>query len=148
MSISDELMWRYYELCTDLPPTEIASLRSSDRNPRDIKVDLAKKIVADFYSPAAATKAEEAFNAIFRSKQAPEDIEERTLATGSRKLPRLLVDLSLAPSMAEARRLIEQGGVYVDGERRAQSDFELNLNADQTLLIQVGKRRFVRVKGE
>jgi len=50
--------------------------------------------------------------------------------------------------MAEARRLIEQGGVYVDGERRAQSDFELNLNADQSLLIQVGKRRFVRVKGE
>ncbi len=50
MSISDELMWRYYELCTDLSPTEIASLRATDRNPRDIKVDLAKKIVADFYS--------------------------------------------------------------------------------------------------
>ncbi len=148
MSISDELMWRYYELCTDLSPSEIASLRASDRNPRDMKVDLAKIIVADFYSPAAAAKAEEDFNAIFRSKQTPEDIEERTLATGSRKLPRLLVDLSLAPSMAEARRLIEQGGVYVDGERRAQSDFELNLNADQSLLIQVGKRRFVRVKGE
>jgi tyrosyl-tRNA synthetase len=148
MSISDELMWRYYELCTDLSPSEIAALRASDRNPRDIKVDLAKIIVADFYSQAAAAKAEEDFNAIFRSKQTPDDIEERTLATGSRKLPRLLVDLSLAPSMAEARRLIEQGGVYVDGERRAQSDFELNLNADQSLLIQVGKRRFVRVKGE
>src|SRR5687768_15114377 len=148
MSISDELMWRYYELCTDLSLTEIAELRASDRNPRDMKVDLAKIIVADFYSAAAAAKAEEDFNTIFRSKQIPDDIEERTLATGSRKLPRLLVDLSLAPSMAEARRLIEQGGVYVDGERRAQSDFELNLNANLAILIQVGKRRFVRVKGE
>ena len=148
MSISDELMWRYYELCTDLSPTEIASLRASDRNPRDMKVDLAKIIVADFYSPVEAAKAEEDFNAMFRSKQAPTDIEERTLASGSWKLPRLLVELSLAPSMAEARRLIEQGGVSVGGERRAQSDFELNLNADQSLLIQVGKRRFVRVRGE
>src|SRR5215211_909246 len=65
MSISDDLMWRYYELCTDLSPAQIASLRSSDRNPGDIKVDLAKKIVADFYSTAEATKAEEEFNAIF-----------------------------------------------------------------------------------
>ena len=148
MSISDDLMWRYYELCTDLSATEIASLRSSDRNPRDIKVDLAKKIVADFYSPAAADKAEDEFNSIFRSKQTPDDIEERTVSAGPRKLPRLLVDLSLAPSMAEARRLIEQGGVYVDGERRAQSDFEVNLNTDQSMLIQVGKRRFVRVRSE
>ena len=148
MSISDDLMWRYYELCTDLSPIEIASLRSSDRNPRDIKVDLAKKIVADFYSPAAADKAEDEFNSIFRNKQAPDDIEERTVSAGPRKLPRLLVDLSLAPSMAEARRLIEQGGVYVDGERRAQSDFEVNLNTDQSMLIQVGKRRFVRVRSE
>lgn len=148
MSITDDLMWRYYELCTDLSPTEIASLRATDRNPRDIKVDLAKKIVADFYSPADASKAEEDFNAIFRGKQTPDDIEERTLASGSWKLPRLLVELSLAPSMAEARRLIEQGGVSVAGERRSQTDFEVDVNAHVPILIQVGKRRFVRVKGE
>ena len=147
MSITDDLMWRYYELCTDLSPVEIAALRASDRNPRDIKVDLAKKIVADFHSPAAAAKAEEEFNAIFRSKQTPDEIEERTLAAGSWKLPRLLVDLSLAPSMAEARRLIEQGGVSVEGERRSQVDFQFELGADP-VLIQVGKRKFVRVKGE
>jgi tyrosyl-tRNA synthetase len=147
MSISDDLMWRYYELCTDLSPAEIGSLRASDRNPRDIKVDLAKKIVADFYSTAAAAKAEEDFNAIFRSKQAPDDIEERTVAAGSWKLPRLLVELSLAPSMAEARRLIEQGGVYVAGERRSQADFQLDVGPE-AFLIQVGKRRFVRIKGE
>ena len=148
MSISDELMWRYYELCTDLSPAEIATLRSSERNPRDIKVDLAKKIVADFYSPAAATKAEEEFNSIFRSKQAPDDIEERTLSAGPWKLPRLLVELSLAPSMAEARRLIDQGGVYVAGERCSQTDFQVDIDPNLAILLQVGKRRFVRVKGE
>ena len=147
MSISDDLMWRYYELCTDLSPAEIAALRASDRNPRDIKVDLAKKLVADFYSPADATKAEEDFNAVFRSKQTPDDIEERTVAAGSWKLPRLLVELSLAPSMAEARRLIEQGGVSVGGERRSQADFQVEVGSDP-LLIQVGKRKFVRIKSE
>jgi tyrosyl-tRNA synthetase len=148
MSISDDLMWRYYDLCTDLSPSEIASLRASDRNPRDIKADLAKRIVADFYSPVEAIKAEEHFNAIFRSKQAPDEIEERTLPSGSWKLPRLLVELSLASSMAEARRLIEQGGVYVEGERHSQSDFDLNLTATNSFLIRVGKRKFTRIKGQ
>jgi tyrosyl-tRNA synthetase len=147
MSISDDLMWRYYELCTDLSPAEIASLRASDRNPRDVKVDLAKKIVADFYSPSEANKAEQEFNSIFRSKQAPDDVEERTLAAGSWKLPRLLVELSLAPSMAEARRLIDQGGVYVNGERASQVDFQVDPGPNP-LLIQVGKRRFVRIRSE
>src|SRR5215217_6772363 len=152
MSITDDLMWRYYELCTDLSVTEIAALReganNGGRNPRDIKADLAKRIVADFYSQAEARKAEEEFNAMFRNKQAPEDIEERTLASGTWKLPKLLVELGMVPSMAEARRLIEQGGVYVDGERRTQTYVEVSLSADQSHLIQVGKRRFVRVKGE
>ena len=150
MSITDDLMWRYYELCTDLSVPEIATLRENtnagQRNPRDVKVELAKRIVADFYSEAEARKAEEEFNARFRDKQAPEDIEERTLASGSWKLPRLLVELQLAPSMAEARRLIDQGGVSVDGERRTQTDIEVSLTGDRSLLIQVGKRRFVRVR--
>jgi tyrosyl-tRNA synthetase len=145
MSISDELMWRYYELCTDLAMPDIERLKTSDRNPRDAKVDLAKKIVADFYSEAAAREAEEQFNLMFRSKQAPVDVEERTVAAGPWKLPRLLVELELAPSMAEARRLIEQGGVYVDGERAPQADLELS--AERAVLVQVGKRRFMRVRG-
>ena len=148
MSISDDLMWRYYELCTDLSPSAIAALRESDRNPRDVKADLAKRIVADFYPESEARKAEEEFNAMFRNKQAPDVVEERALESGLWKLPRLLVELGLVTSMAEARRLIEQGGVYVEGERRTQTDFEVSLSADQSQLIQVGKRRFVRVKGE
>ena len=147
MSISDDLMWRYYELCTDLTLPEIATLREDTRNPRDTKVDLAKRLVADFYSETEARKAEDEFNAMFRNKQAPEEVEERALASGVRKLPKLLVELQLVASMAEARRMIEQGGVYVDGERRTQNDFEVNLShPDRSVLIQVGKRRFVRVR--
>jgi len=152
MSISDDLMWRYYELCTDLSVPAIAALRenasSGQRNPRDIKAELAKRIVADFYSEADARQVEEEFNAMFRNKQAPDDVEERSLAAGPWKLPRLLVELALVPSMAEARRLIEQGGVYVEGERRTQTDLEVNLVTDKSFLIQVGKRRFLRVTGK
>ena len=150
MSISDDLMWRYYELCTDLTPGAIASLRENTngggRNPRDVKADLAKRIVADFYSDSEARRAEDEFNAMFRDKQTPDVVEERALPSGSWKLPKLLVELALVSSMAEARRLIEQGGVYVDGERRTQTDFEVNLTPDHSFLIQVGKRRFARVR--
>src|SRR6476619_5388015 len=86
MSVSDELMWRYWELCTDLSAPEIASLRKSNRNPRDVKADLAKRIVADFYSEAEARKAEDEFNSMFRNKQTPDVVEERTLTSGAWKL--------------------------------------------------------------
>jgi tyrosyl-tRNA synthetase len=151
MSISDDLMWRYYELCTDLRLDEIASLRataeSGERNPRNIKVELAKRIITDFHSATAAQEAEEKFNKIFVSKEAPEDVEERTVSSGTWKLPRLMVETSLAPSMAEARRLIEQGGVYLDNERISRGDFELNLTKEKPVLIKVGKRRFMRLVG-
>ncbi|HEX8130321.1 MAG TPA: tyrosine--tRNA ligase [Pyrinomonadaceae bacterium] len=149
MSVSDELMWRYYELLTDLRTDEITALRAAseagERNPRDLKVELAKHIIADFHSASDAGAAEAEFNRIFKRKEIPDEIEERTIAAGAWKLPRLLVETALAPSMGEARRLIEQGGVRIDGERRAED--EVNLNAEQTILIQVGKRRFLRVRG-
>jgi tyrosyl-tRNA synthetase len=110
-----------------------------------VKAELGKGIVADFYSETDARAAEEQFNLMFRSKQAPDDVEERTLASGSWKLSRLLVELELAPSMGEARRLIEQGGVYVDGERSSETD--LTLRPNRSVILQVGKRRFRRVKG-
>ena len=88
---------------------------------------------------------EEQFNLMFRSKQAPHVIEERTVASALWKLPRLLVELELAPSMAEARRLIEQGGVYVKGERATETDLLVAVPSEP-IVIQVGKRRFVRVK--
>ena len=150
MSISDELMWRYYELCTDAGVDEITRLRaaaeSGERNPRDLKVELAKRIISDFHSATDARHAEEEFNRIFRRKEAPDEVEECTLTAGQWKLPRLLVEIGLAPSMAEARRLIEQGGIRIDGERHAQIDDEIEVTKN-ALLIQVGKRRFLRVRG-
>ena len=149
MSISDELMWRYYELCTDLTLPAIKTLREdTERNPRDLKVELAKRIVADFYSETEARKAEDEFNARFRDKQAPDVIEEKAARSGSWKLPKLLVELGLVASMAEARRLIEQGGVYVSGERLTDTNAEVILDPALAVLVQVGKRRFMRVRGE
>ncbi|PYS46951.1 MAG: tyrosine--tRNA ligase [Acidobacteria bacterium] len=152
MSISDDLMWRYYELLTDLRMEEIARLRgeaeSGERNPRDIKVELAKRIITDFHSAQDAERAEEEFNRIFRQKRAPDEVEEREVAAGNWKLPRLLVETEMAASMGEARRLIEQGGVSLDGERQSRVDYEVDLKMDRALLIQVGKRRFLRVRAK
>jgi tyrosyl-tRNA synthetase len=151
MSMSDDLMWRYYELCTDLRPDEIASLRSEcesgNTNPRDAKSDLAKRIIADFHSATDARRAEDEFNRVFRQHKAPDEIEEVRVTSQSWKLPRLLVETSLASSMAEARRLIEQGGVSIEGERQSRPDYELEITADRATMIQVGKRKFLRVRG-
>ncbi|MDQ1612677.1 MAG: tyrosyl-tRNA synthetase [Pyrinomonadaceae bacterium] len=151
MSISDELMWRYYELLTDVSAKQMAELRTAteagERNPRDLKVELAKRIIADFHTPDAAEAAEAEFNRVFKRKEIPDEIEERAVAAGVWKLPRLLVETALAASMGEARRLIEQGGVRLDGERHARADSELELHAGQSVLVQVGKRRFLRVRG-
>jgi len=151
MSISDDLMWRYYELLTDLTAAQIAALKNGaekgERNPRDIKAELAKSIISDFYSTDDAQNAEEEFVKVFRAKQTPDVVEELSLESGLWKLPRLLVGSGLVASMAEARRLVEQGGVSVDGAKRSDSGFELNLSPDKSILLQIGKRRFMRVRG-
>ena len=162
MSISDELMRSYYELCTDMSEAEINTLFALDDvfenpidltksgpagyHPRLLKVQLARRIVKDFYSEQDAKAAEEEFNRIFQRREAPENVDEKTVPKGSWMLRRLLVAVELAASMADARRLIDQGGVYVDGERRSHSDFQLDLNAGTSVLLKVGKRRFLRVK--
>lgn len=151
MSITDDLMWRYYELCTDLSPAEIASLRASERNPRDIKVDLAKKIVSDFYSKADADAAEEEFVRRFRNKETPDNIELRSLPSNYPSgwdLSHLLCVVGLASSKAEARRFIQQGGVYVDGERQTIVNSITNWKPGMAVTLQVGKRKFVRVQFE
>ncbi len=150
MSISDELMWHYYELCTDLRSEEIARLRamaeSGERNPRDIKVELAKRIIADFHSAEDARQAEEEFNRIFKRKEVPDEVEKRVIEEGRWKLPRLMVEYKLATSVAEARRLIEQGGVRLNGEKCTRIDYEVYLPSGEKILIQVGKRRFLELE--
>lgn len=152
MSISDALMWRYYELLTDLCAEEITRMRaeavSGERNPRDLKVELAKRIITDFHSEQAADEAEEEFKRRFVNKEAPQEIETREVEPGTWMLPRLLVRAGLAASVAEARRLIEQGGVRVNGVRHPDAGVVVPLNSGDEALLQVGKRRFLRVKGK
>jgi tyrosyl-tRNA synthetase len=153
MSISDELMWRYYELLTDLKIEQIAALKKAaangERNPRDIKAELAKMIIGDFHSPADAQKAEEEFSRVFSRKEIPQEIENWWVPYARYKLPRLLAEMPfLASSIADGRRLVSQGAVRVDGERVSDANFEVDLTQlGHAVLLQVGKRRFVRVQG-
>jgi len=153
MSISDDLMWRYYELLTDLTVPDIERLKtrasSGEVNPRDLKVELAKRIVTDFHSKSDADAAEEEFVRRFRNKEIPDEIEERTVPSAEQAwdLSNLLVKVELAESKAEARRLIQQGGVSVDGERQTTSN-SLTASPGTSVILKVGKRRFVRVRFE
>ena len=147
MSISDELMWKYYELLTDLSLSEISNLKAqmkAGENPRNIKVKLAKLIIKDFHSASDADAAEEDFTRRFVQKEVPDEIEEKHIAAGSYNLAQLLADTGLAASKGEARRLIEQGGVKVNGEKATAPNVDIAINSDGVLL-QVGKRKFLKV---
>ena len=152
LSISDDLMWRYYELCTDTSLAEIARMKrdvaSNQLHPKKAKVELAKQIIADFYSEAEALSAEAEFERIFVSREAPDEVEEVELSCETAPLwfPKLLVKAGLAKSNGEATRLIQQGGVTLDGTRVESTDLELKADAPAEHLIKVGKRRFVRVR--
>ena len=153
MSISDELMWRYYTLVTDLTLAEVAQLKanveSGAKHPRDAKVELAKHIIADFHSQATADEAEAEFNRRFREHQAPTDIETRSIkADGTIKLVDLLVQTGLATSKAEVRRLIQQGGVRLNNERIGDTAAEIDTAAIKEALLQVGRLKFLKVTFE
>jgi tyrosyl-tRNA synthetase len=144
LSISDELMWRWYTLLSFQSEAQIAQLKKEvegGRNPKDAKVMLAKEITARFHSPAAADAAEQDF--INRSKGGiPDDIAEVALTGAPMQIGQLLKQASLAPSTSEANRLIEGGGVRVDSS--VVSDKGLKLERG-TYVVQVGKRKFARV---
>lgn len=149
MSISDELMWRYYELLTDLTEMEISNLRSEiekGENPRNLKVRLAKLIITDFHSAADAEAAEEDFTRRFVQKEVPDDIELKQMPAGTYRIADLLAVTGLTASKGEARRLIEQGGVKIDGEKASNSAAEISVS-DKEVLLQVGKRKFLKLIG-
>jgi tyrosyl-tRNA synthetase len=152
MSISDDLMWRYYELLTDNSIDDINVLKfkceSGAENPRDLKVALAKEIIRDFHSQQSADKAEDEFNRRFVNKEMPDDIEETKITADVYRLPDLLTATGLAASKGEAKRLIEQGGVRVNGEKASQSSAEIRISTNEHALLQVGKLKFLKVKGE
>ena len=147
MSISDDLMWNWYDLLSMKSNEEIAQLKqecAEGRNPRDAKVLLAKEIVARFHSEEAANAAEAEFNNRFRAGAAPSDMPEVTVAAaeGEIGLGKLLKEAGLAPSVGEANRNIDQGGVRIDGEKVTDRAFKMKLG---TYTIQVGKRKWAKV---
>ncbi|MBL8335115.1 MAG: tyrosine--tRNA ligase [Rubrivivax sp.] len=144
MSISDEQMWRWYTLLSFRPEAEIARLKAEvegGRNPKDAKVMLAKEIATRFHSRAAADAAEEDFQRR-AAGGVPDDIPEVSLSGAPLAIGALLKGAGLVPSTSEAMRMVEQGGVRVDGS--AVSDKALKLAAG-TYVVQVGKRKFARV---
>jgi len=149
MSVSDELMWRYFELLSFRPASEVDGWRAAaaaGANPRDIKFRLAEELVGRFHGPRRAQQALDTFVARFQRGALPEHIPEFDALTGGAGLliANLLRDAGLASSTSEAIRLIGQGAVRIDGERL--EDPRLHCAPGSTHIYQVGKRRFARVK--
>lgn len=151
MSVSDELMWRYYELLSLRPLQEVKALRkeveAGTRHPRDAKEALALELTARFHGEQAAKEAREAFVQQFRHGGVPDDLPERALSadpSGGLPLATALRDAGLVASTSEAMRLIAQGGVRVDEER--VDDKGHRLSAGQRVLVRVGKRRYARIE--
>ena len=148
MSISDPLMWRYYELLSFRPEAEIAALRRAcdeGANPRDAKVMLATEIVARFHSQAAADVARTAFDARFRHGATPSDMPEVTLHANGVGMPiaQLAKQSGIVESTSEALRLIAQRGLKIDGD--VVADKSLVVGSGTTVVVQAGKRKFARV---
>jgi tyrosyl-tRNA synthetase len=152
MSISDELMWRYFELLSFRSLDEIAGLRAEvdgGANPRDIKMALADEIVSRFHDEAAAQAAREGFIGRHRHGEIPADLPEQVLtsAEASIGLPQLLREVGLVSSAAEAIRMTRQGAVRIDGERVENHEIPIQVGGESQV-FQVGKRRFARVRVE
>jgi len=148
MSISDELMWRYFELLSFRPMAEIEGFQrdiEQGKNPRDVKFLLAEEIIARFHDLTAATKARENFIARFQKGAMPDEMPEVTLSADEETMPiaNLLQLSGLVQSTSEAMRMIQQGAVRIDGER--VEDKRLTIAVGTTQVYQVGKRRFARV---
>jgi len=149
MKISDELMWRYFELLSFRPLEEIRRWKheiESGLNPRDIKVALAQEIVERFHGKGAGEAALADFEARFRHNEIPENMPEVSLQAPKEGMPvvQMLKQAGLTASTTEAVRMIEQGGVRLDGERI--SDRALKLAGGATVVAQVGKRKFARIR--
>jgi tyrosyl-tRNA synthetase len=151
MSISDEMMWKYYTLLTDLTPAETAELRrrvsQGEYHPMEAKTDLAKTIIRDFHDQNAAEAAAAEFRKVFSDRQVPTDVEERELPASTESVPlvKLVTSLGLAPSNNEARRLVTQGGVTVDDKKIDDAKAALDARSGRSYVLKVGKRRFIRV---
>jgi len=149
MSISDTLMFRYYELLTDVTTLQIekwkTGIASGEVHPKNLKARLAGMIVADFWSREEAERAAKAFDRVFKHKELPDSMEEILLPPTPVVLVDLLVEKKILPSRGEAKRLIRQGGVYIDGQRVEDIDARLDLSSSGEHVLKIGKRRFYKL---
>ena len=149
MSITDELMWRYYELLSFRPLTEIAELKAkmeAGANPRDIKIELAKELIARFHSEEDAEAAHQDFIKRFQKNALPDEIPEVTISsTEAMQISNLLKEAGLVASTSEANRMIKQGAVKLNGKEKIE-DTKLMIELGSEDIYQVGKRKFAKIK--
>ncbi len=151
MSISDDLMWKYWLLLTDRSAEEIDNERGrvddGALHPMDVKKSLATTIITEFHSADAAVAAQQEFERVFSSGHLPQEIPELSIIPtgGKMLLSKVLLEVELAASNSEARRLLQQGAVKVDGDAIKDIKAEIATTGDEPLLVQVGKRRFAKV---
>lgn len=156
MSVSDPLMFRYYELLTDVPLSQIEDWRREIReeklNPKDLKSRLAKMIVADFWGEAEAAKAVQEFDLVFKQKEIPSDLTVHVVdpgkisASGEVSIIDVLEDI--LASRGEAKRMVRQGGIYIDRNRIDDIELKLNFSKKNEYVLKIGKRRFYKIAGK
>ncbi|MFZ4402617.1 MAG: tyrosine--tRNA ligase [Pseudobdellovibrionaceae bacterium] len=152
MKISDELMFRYYQLLTDYTPAQVQALQqdveSGRKHPRQVKVDLAKFLITRFYSASVAQAAEEEFNRIFVQKGLPDQVPVVPIPAQKMGLVALLVRLEFCTSNGEATRLIQAGGVQINSEKVVDPRLQLDLQVGQHYVVKAGKKKFAQLKVE
>lgn len=150
MSISDPLMFRYYELLTDEPLSQVEKWKKEAKegrvNPRDLKSRLARSIASDFWGEREAEKAAEEFERVFKNKELPTEIEEIAVKPAKTLLVDLLVDKNIFSSRGEAKRVIRQGGVYLDGQRIEDIQLNIDMKKQSESILKIGKKKFYRLK--
>jgi len=158
MSISDPLMYRYYELLTDVPLTQLEAWKRQAEegkvNPRDLKADLAKSIISDFWGKEEAEAAALEFDRVHKQKEVPANLEitivenikisDRAEIQVKRPLINIMMNMEIFPSRGEAKRVIQQGGVYLDGERITDINYQVNIGDGQEHVLKVGNRKFFK----
>jgi tyrosyl-tRNA synthetase len=167
MSISDPLMYRYYELLTKVPMSQVEAWKREAKegkiNPRDLKADLAKSIVEDFWSRKEAGEAAEEFDRIHKNKKTPMDLKVQVIGPAvvaepgqyavagvsvdlphTRPLLDIMMELKIFPSRGEAKRIIQQGGIYLDGQRIEDINYQVDVGDGREHILKVGKRKFYK----
>ena len=150
MSISDQLMFRYFELLTDVSVTQVEKwkreVNAEKVNPKDLKSQLAKAVVSDFWGKEEAEKAVQEFDRIFKHKEVPSEIEEIQAPKSKIELIELLVSTRILASRGEAKRMIRQGGVYIDGQRITDVASKIDFEKKREVILKIGKRKFFKLK--